>query len=396
VLSLEMILQKKQYLKSLNKRYKKLNNTLLGNSNLKSQITSNIKKDYQSINISLLTIDSINPKYKQDTDFPSVINVSTFSAFNNVDKAIIKYKGKTKLSKKFTSSLRENKRLTYAYHTLEDRAFAMQKRAKADNVTKQQPFLNLKELKLKDTENTVNVSNATNSLNGISQILGASIDMYHYKLCLTFFSEKQSHVPSTLTLGRHSWVGINQIRLSKVELSSIVVQLLHKIHSFKGASKNNSFNVKTLSNIIGAFIVVNSQIYFISGDELKQCCLAGDFKHSLSTFAANKIEGPTLLFNKSFPPVFTPPSGAKAQSSSSIKGINKDNKISLSLLNDLLDAKVNKTLFLNTKAMKPNITFFYYLNSTIRVMNDYKNILRWLVNTLEIYAFLKKTNQIKV
>ena len=316
-----MILQKKQYSKPLNKRYKKLNAALLGNqSGLAPRIATT--KENRPIHISLLTIDTVS-----HTDFPSAVDVTFLSALTNVDSATIEFEGKTKLSKKFTRSL------TSCLLPLSEAKGPSPSESKhlchTDGKNKGE---STDRSRLQSVGNSIKLNN---TFDGISKILGAGIDMYHYKLCLN------SNCSS-----------ISQTTLSKLELSCIVVQLLHKIQSFKGGEKSN-FNIKNLFNIVGALVVLNSNIYYISGCELKQCGLIGEFKHS-------------------------------------VLGSNKDTKASS--LKSLLGIKVDKTLLLNTKTIKPSITFFNYLNTTIRVMNDFKKVFRQLVNTLLISS-LHKTNE---
>lgn len=316
-----MLLQKKQYSKPLNKRYKKLNAALLGNqSGLSSRIATT--KENRPIHVSLLTIDTISHK-----DFPSAVDVTFLSALKNVDSATIEFEGKTKLSKKFTRSL------TFAPKGKRPLSEAKARSKHLCHTDEKNKGEGTDRSRLQSLGNPIKLNN---TFDGISKILGAGIDMYHYKLCLN------SNCSS-----------ISQTTLSKLELSCIVVQLLHKIQSFKGGEKSN-FNIKNLFNIVGALVVLNSHIYYISGCELKQCGLIGDFKHS-------------------------------------VLGSNKDTKSSS--LKSLLGTKVDKTLLLNTKTIKSSITFFNYLNTTIRVMNDFKKVFRQLVNTLLISS-LHKTNSL--
>ena len=153
---------------------------------------------------------------------------------------------------------------------------------------------------------------------------------------------------------------MKEIRLSKTELSSVVAQVLYKMHFFKNqkALGESFFSLKKLSNVLGALVEINSKIYYISDKELKQCGLAGSLKHSASSL--NTPEAPSLL-------------------------------------KDLIHFKMtkDKEVLLKTKCIEPSIVFFTFLNTATRtyVIHNLKRILGKLVNLLSFLALPKSLGE---
>jgi hypothetical protein len=169
--------------------------------------------------------------------------------------------------------------------------------------------------------------------------------------------------PNNLKTQNQRTLKKKEVRLSKIELSSVIAQVLYKLHFFKDQESlgESVFNIKKLSNVLGAFVEINSKLYFISDKELKQCGLAGGLKHSAShpnPFHANTT----------------------------------------SLLRNLVYSKTptDKKILLETKCIQPNIIFFNFLNIATRtyVIHDIKRILSKLINILSLLT-LKATPALK-
>lgn len=354
-----MTLPKKQiYLnKVLSKHYKKLkytfsNKTKNNISALKTTAINQAKT--QSILITILTIDTIHK------DFPGIIDVTILNGLTKIKKAVLFYEGKavvpTKCSR-FITKLSQN------------------------NFRKEIKVLkNTKENKLLSKSQSKALCNLDlSAMSGIiGKILGTRVRMDHFtlrfnsELSLEYFSflkrkpgiklKRLDYLASSLILplcgskmkGNNSKIQKEdilkkkEIKLSKMELSSAIAQVLHKIRFFKGQKsfEENLFK-QEVSNLLGALVEINSKIYFISNKELKQCGLAGGFKHA-------------------------------AMSASILHNMPK--------LKKLINSNItkDKTILLKTKLIGPNITFFNYLNIAARiyVMHNIKRVFSKLVKTL--------------
>ena len=369
-----MILQKKQmYLnKVLSKHYKKLRYTLFNKTKNIPALKTTAIPSGQSIGISILTIDTIN-----HNDFPNIVDVTL--GLKKTKKAVIIYKGKTTVPTLFTRSI---------IKFVQGHAKNQKSEKEASN------FLLLgNRLIVKPKSNLAR-------LGVIDKMLGAGIDMHNYTLCFNshlslqhfnFLKRKQKiklkHLDrlaasvfppqSTLEAKAKNVNTQNQrtlkkkeVRLSKIELSSVIAQVLYKINIFKGQEflGESFFNIRKLSNVLGAFVEINSKIYFISDKELKQCGLAGGLKHS----ALNA----TTFYDSS-----------------------------TSLLRTLVYSKMptDKKILLETKCIQSNIIFFNFLNIATRtyVIHNIKRILSKLINTLsflvlESYPRSKKATKSKL
>jgi hypothetical protein len=353
-----MILQKKQaYLnKVLSKHYKKLRYTLFSKTkNIPAFKTMTILSG-QSIGISMLTIDTISHK-----DFPDIVDVTIFNGLKKKKKAVIIYKGKATVPTLLTRSISKP-------------AQAHSKNQKPKKDTSNEELLGDRSF-----------SKSINTLGVIDKMLGAGITMHNYQLCfnshLSFqhfnnlkskqtiklkdldrlaatliFPQCTSETnPKNAKTQNQETLRKKEVRLSKTELSSVIAQVLHKIQFFKGRESlgEGIFNIQKLSNVLGAFVEINSEIYFISDKELKQCGLAGGFKHS--AFHSSAFHNNTA-----------------------------------SLLKDLVYSKMptDKTLLLETKSIQPNIIFFNFLNIVTRtyIIHNIKRILSKLINTLSFLA----------
>ena len=354
-----MTLQKKQiYLnKVLSKHYKKLRNTLFNNIKNTPALKIPAIADAQSIGISVLTIGAVNHK-----DFPNIVDVSFLNGLRKTKKAVIIYEGKTEVPTAFTRFIE-----------------IFQRHSK----TKQLKETN--NLLLLNSNHTLKPKKNLGKFEIIDKMLGAGICMHNYKLCfnsqlslqrLNVLKRKQrtklknlDRLAACLIVSQHAKVKdlevrgalkMKEIRLSKTELSSVVAQVLYKMHFFKNqkALGESFFSLKKLSNVLGALVEINSKIYYISDKELKQCGLAGSLKHSASSL--NTPEAPSLL-------------------------------------KDLIHFKMtkDKEVLLKTKCIEPSIVFFTFLNTATRtyVIHNLKRILGKLVNLLSFLALPKSLGE---
>lgn len=352
-----MILQKKQaYLnKVLSKHYKKLRYTFFNKTTNIPALKTTAILSGQSIGISILTIDTINHK-----DFPGIVDVTVLNGLKKTKKAVIIYKGKATVPTLLTRSITK---------FVQGHAKNQKSEREASN------------LLLLGNRRIVKPKSRLVRLGVIDKMLGAGINMHNYKLCFNshlslqhfnFLKCKQKIklknldrlaasliLPQCTLEAKSQNVNIQnqrtlkkkEVRLSKIELSSVIAQVLYKIHFFKGQESlgESIFNIRKLSNVLGAFVEINSKIYFISDKELKQCGLAGGLKHS--AFNATTFH---------------------------------DN--STSLLRTLVYSKTptDKKILLETKYIQPNIIFFNFLNIATRtyVIHNVKRVLSKLINTL--------------
>jgi hypothetical protein len=351
-----MILQKKQvYLnKVLSKHYKTLRYIFFDKTQNIPALKTTAIAGAQSIGISILTIDTISHK-----DFPSIIDVTVLNGLRKTKKAVIIYEGQTTISTTFTRSI--------------------------SKFTQRQPLTQ----KPEDTGNVLLLSNLyalhsdTLLVRTIDRMLGAGVRMYHYNLYfnsllslqhLDVLRRKQKiklknldRLAASLILPEHTSelktknitvqgaLKRKEIKLSKMELSSIIVQVLHKTRNpfskqeLLGFS-TSVFTIKKLSNVLGALVEINSKIYFISDKELKQCGLAGGLNHS--TFNSSTFH----------------------------------NNSKITKLKHLINSKMtrDKEILLRTKNIEPNIIFFNFLNIAVRTyaIHNIKKIFSKLVNIL--------------
>ena len=354
-----MILQKKQaYLnKVLSKHYKKLRYTLFSKTKNIPALKTTAILNGQSIGISVLTIDTMSHK-----DFPEIVDVTVFNGLKKTKKAVLIYKGKATVPKVLTRSVNK---LAQGY---------FKNKTPKKKVSNTQLLGNYHILKPKST------------LGVIDKMLGTGICMHNYKLCFNshlslqhfnFLKCRQeiklkhldrlaaslifSHCTTEVIKSKNAKIQNQdtlkkkEVRLSKIELSSVIAQVLYKIKIFKGHQflGESIFNIKKLSNVLGAFVEINSKVYFISDKELKQCGLAGGLKHSASH--------PTTFHDNTAP-----------------------------LLRNLVYSKkpADKTLLLETQFIQPNVIFFNFLNIATRtyVIHNIKKILSKLINTLSLLA----------
>ena len=363
-----MTLQKKQiYLnKVLSKHYKKLGNTLFNNI---KNVPDNIKNvpaleiaaiaDAQSIGISVLTIDTVSHK-----DFPNIVDVTFLNGLRKTKRAVVIYEGKTAVPTAFTRFIN-----------------IVQRHSKTKTLKKTKLLLSSN-----SHDNILKPKKDSQKFEVIDKMLGAGVCMHNYKLCfnsqlslqhLNLLKLKQKtrlknldRLTGCLIVSQHAseienlevktGAKMNEIRLSKTELSSVVAQVLYKTHFFKNQKSlgESFFNAKRLSNVLGALVEVNSKLYYISDKELKQCGLAGNQKHSVPSL--NTPEAPSLL-------------------------------------KDLIHFKItkDKEILLKTKCMEPSIVFFNFLNTATRtyVIHNIKRIFSKLVNVLSLLALPKYHSQ---
>ena len=136
--------------------------------------------------------------------------------------------------------------------------------------------------------------------------------------------------------------------------------MLYKGYSSKG-SKHALLNINALSNIIGALIVINSTLYYISDYELKQYGVI------------NVKQSPTIHLQKS------------------------NNTAQSSLLKKLLNLKIGnkKTTIVDTQALNPNTAIFNFLKASLcaGIFHDCKKILSRLCSILVKSSIIKKNNR---
>lgn len=368
-----MTLPKKQIHlnKVLSKHYKKLKYTFSNKTknNISALKTSAINQaKTQSILITILTIDTIHK------DFPGITDVTILNGLTKTTKAVLFYEGKAVVSTKcsrFITKLSHNDSF-------------QKKEIKKLESTKENKLLR----KFQSKESKPLCGLDLSAMSGIiGKILGARVRMDNFTLrfnselsleYLSFLKRKPGvklkgldYLASSLILPLNSCGSKirvnkvnnfkiqkedifkkNEIKLSKMELSSAIAQVLHKIRLFKGQKsfEENLFK-QEVSNLLGALVEINSKIYFISNKELKQCALAGGFKHTAMSAS--------ILHN-------TP----------KLKKLINSNVIK------------DKTILLKTKFIRPNITFFNYLNIAARVyvMHNIKRVFSKLIKTLSFLA----------
>lgn len=353
-----MILKKKQaYLNTvLSKHYKKLGYTLLSKTKNIPALKTTAILSGQSVGISVLTVDTISHK-----DFPEIADVTVLNGLKKTKKAVIIYKGKAAISTLLTRSI---SKLTQGHSKME----------MASN------FL------LLGNHPILQPKSRLCTLGVIDKMLGAGICMHNYTLCFNshlslqhfnFLKGKQKiklkhldHLavslispqytpeanPKNLNTQNQRTLKKKDVRLSKIEFSSVIAQVLYKLNFFKDQESlgESVFNIKKLSNVLGAFVEINSKLYFISDKELKQCGIAGGLKHS--AFHPNAFHDNTT-----------------------------------SLLRNLVYSKTltDKKILLETKYIQPNIIFFNFLNIATRtyVIHNIKRILSKLINILSLLTF---------
>lgn len=354
-----MTLKKKQvYLnKVLSKHYKKLRYTLFDTPNNIPALKTTAITGAQSISISVLTIGTISHK-----DFPSIIDITVLNALRKAKKAVILYEGKMTVP---TTLTRFISKLVQKHPKTE-------KLVDASNILSDHHIL-----KPRDSLGTLRI---------INTMLGTGVGMYNYTILfnsqlslqhLKCLKHKQniklenldrfamSLIPpqpitetktGSLEVQKQRISKRKEIRLSKMELSYIIAQVLYKIYFLKGQESlgESFFNTKKLSNVLGAFVEINSKIYFISDKELKQCGLTGGFQHS-------KLS--SILHN-------SPP-----------------------LLKNLMNSKIarDKEILLKMKSIEPNITFFTFLNIAMRAYVIY-NIKKTLSRLINIFSLSQQNN----
>jgi hypothetical protein len=350
-----MILQKKQvYLnKVLSKHYKTLRYTLFNKTQNIPALKTTAITGAQSIGISILTIDTISHQ-----NFPGIIDVTVLNGLRKTKKAIIIYEGQTKVPTKFTRSI--------------------------SKLALRQPLHFLPE----DLSNVLLLNNVYANNSGtfalIERMLGAGVRMYNYKLYfnsllslqhLDVLRRKQKIKLKNLDLLAASLIlperssksktkdetvqgqGYQkEVRLSKMELSSIIIQVLHKTRHPLSKQKlqgESILTIKQLSNVLGALIKINSKIYFISDKELKQCGIVGGLKYS--TFDSSTFH----------------------------------NNSKITKLKSLIYSKITRDNFflLRTKNIEPNIIFFNFLNTAMRTYVIY-NIKRIFSKLVKIFSRL--------
>lgn len=373
-----MTLPKKQiYLnKVLSKHYKKLKYTFSNKTkkNIPALKTTAINKaKTQSILITILTIDTIHK------DFPGAIDVTILNGLTKTKKAVLFYEGRAVVPTKFSLFITK----------LSQNHFC--KGIKELENSKENTLFNRAQSKALSGIYLSAISGVIGK-RVIGKILGARVRMdnftlrFNSELSLEYFGFlkrkpgiKLKHLDylasslipplhccgseregNTSKIEKEDIFKKKQITLSKMELSSAIAQVLHKIRFLKGQKsfEENLFK-QEVSNLLGALVEINSKIYFISNKELKQCGIVGGFKHTaMSASIVNNTPKLKQLINSN---------------------ITKD-----------------KTILLKTKCIGPNITFFNYLNIAARiyVMHNIKQIFSKLVNTLS-FLVLKVTDQKK-
>lgn len=359
-----MTLQKKQINlnKVLSKHYKTLINAFFNNtkhvSKFKSTTIDPVKA--QSIAISILMIDTIGGGPAKF--FPSTI---VFNGLNTTKKTVIIYKSNTIMPSIFTQLIKpfpQNHLRTFL---------------SLNNINS---IKNTQFVRKLDTLPNINL-NTSHTLKMIRKVLGTGVRMYNYNLCFNSPLSLQnlkclkrtqkiklkyldllagsliSPEPSvSVSFGAFKEQVFNKkkVTLSKQDLSSVITQVLHQNQLFKGQQHPQSlFSNKNFSNVLGALIKIDSNIFFISDKELKQCNLARNLKYTaLKT------------------PIFD----------------NKNTKIHK--LRNLLNSQItnNSTILLKTINIDPNIIFFKFLNIATRtyVIQNLRKVLIKFVKTLSL------------
>ena len=338
-----MTLQKRFYLNKLfNKHYKKLNDIFFSKRDVLIPFSVANTTDEQCMHISVLTIDTINHK-----NFPNGIEIAFLNNSKKSKKAIIIFEGKTKISKKCMHLL--NKWSCFSLKTV----------SKLQNNNNTNRFLTFaRENPLKKTAQGTKETRLDTSFKMIDIMVGAGIDMHHYKVRLCNSLHPKGRLASVKGQGIKATETVkNQLMLSKAELSNTIVQIIYKVYSSKG-NKQAHFTANTLSNIVGAFIVVNSTVYYISDYELKQCALVGSFKQS------------------------------------PITNLRKYNiTMQSSLLKKLLSTRIEDTKsIVGIQALNPNTAIFNFLKSSIcaGIFHDCKKIVNQLLSILVTNSIAKK------
>ena len=296
--------------KVLSKHYKKLNYTFSNKtknyiSAFKTTAINQAKT--QSILITILTIDTIHK------DFPGTIDVTILNGLTKTKKAVLFYEGKAIVPTQFSQFITK----------LSQNHFC--KGVKELENSKEKQLLNKAQSKALFGQDFSAISGV------IDKILGARVRMdsftlsFNSELSLEYFGflkrkpkiklKRLGYLASSLipplhscrseTKGNHFKIQKNdtfkkkQIKLSKMELSSAIAQVLHKIKFLKGQKpfEENLFK-QEVSNLLGALVEINSKIYFISNKELKQCGLVGGFKHTaMSASVVNNTPKLKTLIN---------------------------------------------------------------------------------------------------
>lgn len=317
------------------KHYKKLNDIFFSRRSAYPVTNSN---KGQLIHISVLTIDTINHQ-----NFPNIIEVDFLQNSKKSKKATGIFRGKTKISTKCVHLL--NTLFCFPSKTVLN--------LHNDGTNSVGTFIQESRKALgkeKTKENELKTH-----FKMVDKMVGAGIDMYHYKVRLSkggfgFTTAEGQGVKEVKTTK-------GPIMLSKAELSSTIIQIIYKVHFSKGG-KQIHLNANLLSSIVGAFVVINSSIYYISDYELKQCGLVGNFKQF--------------------------PVASLSRYSISTKS---------SLLKKLLAIKIeDKKPILGTQTLKPNIAIFNFLQMSVSIgiFRDCKKILRQLLNILVKNSIVKK------
>ena len=341
-----MILQKKQFYsnKLFNKHYKKLNHIFFSRKGTLNPSTP--FSEEQFIHISILTIDTTS-----HANFPNIIEIS-LNNVENAKKATATSQGKTKLPKKFVH-------LLSAFFCFPSKTAQDPKRNNNNNIINS----GLAFGRLKD-ENIGKQSAKKNQLGPtfetIGKIVGAGINIHHYKVRVCAQPRRKTPLPHLRAEAAAKGVKDKRM-LSKTELSRTICQIFHRGYSAKG-SKHILFNINTLSNIIGALIVINSTLYYISDNELKQYGLIS-FKQS-----------PTMHLKKS------------------------NNTAQSFLLKKLLNLKIGtkfKKTIAGTRALNPNNTIFNFLKASLcaGIFHDCKKILSRLCCILVKSSIIKKNSR---
>ncbi len=337
-----MILQKRRLYsnKLFNKHYKKLNDIFFSKRGVLIPSVANTS-DEQLIHISVLTTDTVSHK-----NFPNIIEIAFSNNLNKSKKATMIFQGKTKISKKSIHLL--TKFFCFSSKTV----------SKLQNNNNTNSFLSFAQDPKKEAAQGTKESQLDTSFKVIDKMVGAGIDMHHYKVCLSRKDPHLFRLASITSQGIKTTKTIkNQLMLSKAELSSTIIQIISKVYSLK--SNKQAHFANTLSNIVGALIVVNSIVYYISDYELKQCGLIGSFKQS-----------PITNLRKY---------SVTMQSS---------------LLKKLLNAKKieDKKAIVGIQTFKPNTAIFNFLKTSIcaGIFHDCKKILSQLLSILVKNSIVKK------
>lgn len=342
-----MILQKKQVHlnKQFSKYYKKLKYMFFNKTKNISAFKGTTITGNQSISILLLTINTIS-----NNDYASIIDATLSNELKKTTKAILVYEGKSTIPIK---SIR---------------------------------FISTKSLSLNSTLKSKN--------NIIDNILGTDLCIYKYKLIfncqlslqnLSLLKYKQKiklkHLDSLATSlivpnqvqikplmssKKMNWnslqiknklLKIKKYKLSKIELTNLIAMTLYKTNIVKQHKKRNFFNGKKLSNVLGAFVEVNSKMYYISEKELKQS--------NVLVSQQNQRPEVNSYTNQTATDVPT-------------------------LIKDLVCSKIFKTSqkLLKIKNIDPNILLFHFLNITARIfiIRNTKNIFSKLINIILLFS----------